>query len=147
MQSTKTYIAKPGEIEPRWYLIDATDLVVGRLSSQIAMMLMGKHRPTYTPHVETGDCVVVVNCEKVKYVGKNKWQQRRHTWYTGYMGLRTATAEKLRETHPERILHAAIRRMLPKNKLARKMLDRLKLYVGPNHPHQAQQPEPKTIVT
>lgn len=142
----KTYMAKPGEIAPRWWLVDANEKVVGRLATQIAMILMGKHRPTYTPHCETGDCVVVINCEKVTYTGR-KWQQRRHTWYTGYQGLRVATAEQIREKHPERILIAAVRRMLPKNKLAAKMLDRLKVYAGPEHPHQAQQPELKALST
>lgn len=146
MTGTKTFMARPGEVESRWYVVDATDKVVGRLAAQLAMMLMGKNRPTYTPHVECGDSVVIINCEKIKYTGKRKWQQRTHTWYTGYHGQRSVTAEKLRETHPERIIQAAVRRMLPKNKLASKMLDRLKVYAGPNHPHQAQQPELKTII-
>ncbi|HEY1067586.1 MAG TPA: 50S ribosomal protein L13 [Pirellulales bacterium] len=142
----RTYVAKPGELEHKWFLVDATDKVVGRLASQIAVILMGKHRPTYTPHVDTGDCVVVVNCEKIKYTGK-KWDQRAHKWYTGYQGLRSRTARQIRDTHPERILFEAVRRMLPKNKLAYKMILKLKIYAGPDHPHQAQSPEPKNLTT
>ncbi len=139
---TKTYMAKPGEVQAQWWLIDATDQVVGRLASRIAMMLMGKHRPTYTPHVDTGDFVIVVNAEKVRFTGK-KWDQKVYTRYTGYTRLRTETAGHLRQRAPERILLQAVRRMLPKNKLGRRMLSKLKVYVGPNHPHQAQQPRLK----
>ena len=134
-------MAKPGEITRRWYLVDATDNVLGRLASDIAVILMGKHRPTYTPHVDTGDFVVVVNVEKVALSGK-KWEQKTYTWYTGYPGLKQQTAADRRKTSPDRLLRDAVRRMLPKNKLARQMLSKLKLYVGPDHPHQAQQPEP-----
>lgn len=136
----KTYVAKPGEVEQKWHLIDATDKVVGRLASEIAVILMGKHRPTYTPHVDTGEFVVVVNAEKVAFSG-NKWQQKKYTWYTGYPGLRTVTAEERLQRKPELILTEAVRRMLPKNKLGRKMLSKLKVYTGPDHPHQAQEPE------
>jgi len=139
--STKTYVAKPGEIEAKWWLVDAEDKIVGRLASDIATILMGKHRPTYTPHVDTGDYVVVTNCEKVVFGGK-KWGQKTYTWYTGYPGLRSETAEQRLERHPELILTEAVRRMLPKNKLATQMLSKLKVYVGNEHPHQAQQPEP-----
>ena len=144
MSATKTYMAKPGQVDQKWLLVDASDKVVGRLASDIAVILMGKHRPEYTPHVDTGDYVVVVNVEKVVYTG-NKWEQKRHTWYTGYTGLRSETAGARRDKQPERILREAVRRMLPKNKLGRKMLAKLKLFVGPNHPHQAQQPEPKDL--
>jgi large subunit ribosomal protein L13 len=136
---TKTYRAKPGEIAEKWLVVDATDKVVGRLASDIAMILMGKHRPTYTPHVLCGDAVVVVNAEKVQFTGK-KWQKKEYTWFTGYTGLRSETAERRMSRHPERILREAVRRMLPKNKLAFKMIQRLKIYAGPNHPHQAQEP-------
>ena len=139
--SMKTFMAKPGEVEQRWVLVDATNRRVGRLASEIAMMLMGKHRPTYTPHVDTGDHVVVINAEKVEFSGK-KWEQKVYRWYTGYMGLRSETAEHRRERRPELILEEAVRRMLPKNRLGRVMLDKLKVYAGPEHPHQAQQPEP-----
>jgi large subunit ribosomal protein L13 len=138
---TTTYIAKPGEVEQKWLLIDATDKIVGRLASQIAVRLMGKHRPTYTPHVDTGDFVVVVNADKVKLSGK-KWEQKEYRWNTGYPGQKSVKAIDRFERHPERILHEAVRRMLPKNKLANKMLAKLKIYAGPDHPHQAQQPTP-----
>jgi large subunit ribosomal protein L13 len=138
---TTTYMAKPGEIEQKWLLVDATDQIVGRLAAQIAVRLMGKHRPTYTPHVDTGDFVVVVNAEKVKFSG-NKWQQKEYRWNTGYPGQKSVKAIDRLERHPERILHEAVRRMLPKNKLAFKMLSKLKIYAGPDHPHQAQQPTP-----
>ena len=144
MVATKTFVAKPGQIEQKWWIVDASGKSVGRLASDIAMILMGKHRPTYTPHVDTGDFVVVVNVEKISFSGK-KWEQKVYTRYTGYPGQKSETAGEIREKAPERILHMAVRRMLPKNKLARQMLQKLKLYVGPDHPHQAQQPEPKDL--
>ncbi|MBN1851418.1 MAG: 50S ribosomal protein L13 [Pirellulales bacterium] len=140
----KTYMAKPNEIEKRWLLVDATGCIVGRLASQIAVVLMGKHRPTYTPHVDTGDFVVVVNAEKVVFTGK-KWDQKRYTWYTGYPGLKAVSARERFKRKPEMILREAVRRMLPKNKLGRKMLSKLKIYAGPEHPHQAQFPEPANM--
>jgi large subunit ribosomal protein L13 len=140
----KTYMAKPGEIERKWLLVDATDKVVGRLASEIAVILMGKHRPHYTPHVDTGDFVVVVNAEKVVFTGK-KWQQKEYRWYTGYPRQRSMTAAERRNRHPELILTEAVRRMLPKNKLGRKMLSKLKVYAGPDHPHQAQPVEPAPL--
>lgn len=139
-ETMKTYMAKPAEVEPKWLLVDATDKVVGRLASDIAVRLMGKHRPTYTPHVDTGDFVVVVNAEKVKFTG-NKWEKKRYTWYTGYPQQRSISAGERLERQPERILREAVRRMLPKNKLASQMLSKLKIYTGSNHPHQAQNPE------
>lgn len=135
-----TYMAKPGAVEQKWLLVDATDKVVGRLASEIAVILMGKHRPTYTPHVDTGDFVVVVNCEKVRFTGK-KWDQKTYAWYTGYPGQRKVNAADRLAKHPELILREAVRRMLPKNKLGAAMLTKLKIYAGPDHPHQAQQPE------
>ncbi len=142
--NTKTFVAQPGQIDQKWWLVDASDKVVGRLASEIAMVLMGKHRPTYTPHVDTGDFVVVVNVEKVRFTGK-KWQQKKYNWYTGYMGLRSETAEKRRDRRPELILQEAVRRMMPKNRLAVKMMDKLKVYAGGEHPHQAQQPVPREM--
>jgi large subunit ribosomal protein L13 len=144
MTTTRTYMARPGDIEPKWWLVDATDKVVGRLASDIAVILMGKHRPTYTPHVDTGDFVVVINAEKVVFTGK-KWGHKEYTWYTGYPGQKSESAAKRRQRKPEMILHEAVRRMLPKNKLARKMLSKLKIYAGDQHPHQAQKPEPKDL--
>ncbi|HQU43705.1 MAG: 50S ribosomal protein L13 [Planctomycetia bacterium 21-64-5] len=140
----KTYMAKPGEVEQKWWLVDASDKVVGRLASDIAMILMGKHRPTYTPHVDTGDHVIVVNAEKVAFTGK-KWDQKRYTWYTGYTRLRSETAAERRERKPEKIITDAVRRMLPKNKLAVAMLNKLKVYSGAEHPHQAQMPEAREL--
>lgn len=137
----KTYMAKPGEIERKWLVVDATDKVLGRLASDIAVILMGKHRPTYTPHVDTGDFVVVINADKVALSGQ-KWDQKRYTWYTGYSGQRSESAAQRRDRRPELIVSEAVRRMLPKNKLATKMLSKLKVYAGSDHPHQAQQPTP-----
>jgi large subunit ribosomal protein L13 len=134
-------MAKPGEVEQQWWLFDAEDQVLGRLASKIATILMGKHRPTYTPHVDTGDFVVVLNAEKV-FLSGNKWQQKKYTWYTGWPGLRSETAETRREKDPTLIVSEAVRRMLPKNKLGRKMLSKLKIYAGTDHPHQAQDPQP-----
>jgi large subunit ribosomal protein L13 len=139
-------MAKPAEVKPTWWLVDATDKVVGRLASDIAVILMGKHRPTYTPHVDTGDFVVVINADKVVFTGK-KWQQKQYTWYTGYPGLRKETAARRMQRKPEMILREAVRRMLPKNKLAVKMLSKLKIYTGDQHPHQAQQPKLKELGT
>ena len=136
----KTYMAKPAEVEQKWLLVDAADKIVGRLASDIAVRLMGKHRATYTPHVDTGDFVVVVNAEKVKFTGK-KWEQKEYTWYTGYPRQRSISAGDQLERHPERVLSEAVRRMLPKNKLGAAMLKKLKVYAGPDHPHGAQQPE------
>ncbi|MDR0609038.1 MAG: 50S ribosomal protein L13 [Planctomycetaceae bacterium] len=137
----KTYMAKPNEVPQKWYLVDGTDKVVGRLASDIAMILMGKHRPTYTPHVDTGEYVIVTNVDKIVFTGK-KIDQKKYTWYTKWPGLRTETARHRLEHNPEIVLTEAVRRMLPKNKLAKKMLSKLKVYrSGVAHPHQAQQPE------
>ena len=144
MVATKTYMAKPGQVDQKWWLVDADQKIVGRLARDIAVVLMGKHRPTYTPHVDTGDFVVVVNAEKVAFSG-NKWGNKTYTWYTGYPGQKSETAGRRLERQPERILRDAVRRMLPKNKLGRKMISKLKIYTGPDHPHQAQQPEPREM--
>jgi len=141
-----TYMAKAGAVEQKWLLVDATDKIVGRLASEIAVILMGKHRPTYTPHVDTGDFVVVVNCEKVRFTGK-KWDNKTYAWYTGYTGQRTITAGDRLQRAPELILRESVRRMLPKNKLGTVMLSKLKLYRGASHPHQAQQPEPTELAS
>lgn len=141
---TKSFCAKPGEVEQKWYLVDASQKVVGKLATEIAMILMGKHRPTYTPHVDTGEYVVVVNAEKVVLTGR-KWDKKEYTYYTGYTNLRRETARERLENKPEEVLTEAVRRMLPKNKLAVRMLEKLKVYAGPNHPHQAQNPQPKDL--
>jgi large subunit ribosomal protein L13 len=134
--------AKAGQLTPQWYVIDATDMVVGRLAAQIAPILMGKHRPTYTPNIDTGDYVIVTNVEKVVFTG-NKWQQKSYQRYSGHPGgQKEETAWKLLKRRPERILHLAVQRMMPKNKIGRHMLSKLMLYTGPTHPHQAQAPSP-----
>lgn len=143
MPGTKTYNAQTAELPKSWFLVDGTDQIVGRIASDIAVVLMGKHRPEYTPHVDTGDFVVVVNCDKVKFTG-NKLDQKVYTWYTGYTGLKTEPAGRRLQRKPEKVLHDAVRRMLPKNKLGRKMLSKLKIYTGSEHPHASQNPKPLT---
>lgn len=140
MPGTKTFVAKPGQIEKQWFLVDGTDQIVGRLAGDIAVILMGKHRPTYTPHVDTGDFVIVTNVDKIQFTG-NKWEEKTYTWYTGYPGQKSITARDRLSKKPEMILREAVRRMLPKNKLGRKMLSKLKLYTGSDHPHSSQKPE------
>lgn len=142
MPTTKTYMARPGEIEAKWYIVDAADQTLGRLAAKIAMVLMGKHRPTYTPHVETGDNVIVLNAAKVHVTG-NKRQQKIYDWYTYYPGgYKTLTLQQMMDKHPERVIELAVQKMLPKNKLAHRLIKKLKVYAGTEHPHQAQQPEP-----
>lgn len=137
----KTYVAQPGQVKQKWWVVDATGKSVGRLASDIAVILMGKHRPEYTPHVDTGDFVIVINAGKVVYTGR-KWSQKRYTWYTGHTGLRSETAAERAARKPTQVLRDAVRRMLPKNRLATKMLEKLKIYAGDHHLHQAQMPEP-----
>ena len=135
-----TFMAKPGQLPQRWFVIDATDKVVGRLAVQIANILRGKHRPEYTPHIDTGEFVIVVNVEKVRFTG-NKLDTQTYNWYTRYPGgYKTATAREWLQKHPERILLEAVKRMVPRNRLGRQQMTKLKLYAGPSHPHQAQQP-------
>jgi large subunit ribosomal protein L13 len=143
--SVRTYTPKPGEVERRWHVIDATDIVLGRLASQTAILLRGKHKPTFAPHVDTGDFVVIVNAEKVALTGAKREQKKayRHSGYPG--GLRAVGYAELLERHPERAVEKAVRGMLPKNVLGRAQLRKLKVYRGPDHPHQAQQPEPYQI--
>jgi large subunit ribosomal protein L13 len=140
MPRIKTYMAKPGEIQPKWWVVDAKDKVLGRMAGEIAVRLMGKHRPTYTPHIDTGDFVIVVNAEQVAVSG-NKRETKVYTWYTGYPGQKSETLGRRLDRQPERVIRDAVRRMLPKNKLASKMLSKLKIYTGSQHPHQAQSPE------
>ncbi|MHC5541622.1 50S ribosomal protein L13, partial [Singulisphaera rosea] len=143
----KCYQAKAGELTKNWYVIDATDMVVGRLAAQIAPILMGKHRPTYTPYIDTGDFVIVTNVDKVVFTG-NKWQQKFYQRYSGHPGgQKEEQAWKLLQRRPDRILHLAIQRMMPKNKIGRHMLGKLKLCVGPQHPHQAQAPIPLEAIS
>jgi large subunit ribosomal protein L13 len=135
-------IGPKGEMPPRWFVIDATDKVVGRLAVQIANVIRGKHRPEYTPHIDTGEFVIVVNAEKVRFTGK-KWDSETYQSYSHYPGgLKVQTArEVLAGPRPERILYEAVKRMVPRNKLGRQQMTKLKVYVGPTHPHQAQQPQ------
>ena len=131
------------EADRRWFVVDATDQVLGRLAVRIAMVLMGKHKPTYTPHVDCGDHVIVLNAGKVKITGLRKKEEMIYQRYSGYPGgLKETTLAAMLQRHPDRVLHEAVRRMLPKNSLARKMLKKMKLYTGDTHEHQAQQPEP-----
>ena len=137
----KSYIAKPNEVEKKWYVVDADGKTLGRLATQIALILRGKHKPEFTPHVDTGDFVVVVNAEKVVLTGK-KLDQSFHTHYTGHPGgLRQIPLRRILAEKPEQLIYNSVRGMLPKNKLGRKVLKKLKVYAGPNHKHEAQQPE------
>jgi large subunit ribosomal protein L13 len=137
-----TTLVKKEAVQPKWWLIDATDMVVGRLAVQIATILRGKHRPDYTPHVDTGDFIVVINCEKVKFTG-NKWDTKTYAAYSKYPGgLRLTSAKEYRERKPEFIIETAVKRMMPKNRLAAAQISKLKVYAGDSHPHQAQQPQP-----
>jgi large subunit ribosomal protein L13 len=133
-------MAKKGQVPQRWLVIDATDQVVGRLATRIATILRGKHRPEYTPHLDTGEFVVVINAEKVRFTGK-KMQTKTYQWYTHHPGgQRTVSAKELLAKHPERILLEAVRRMVPRNRLGRAQMTKLKIYAGADHPHQAQNP-------
>jgi large subunit ribosomal protein L13 len=137
----KTWNAKPAEVERRWYLVDADGETLGRLATRIADLLRGKGKPTYTPHVDTGDFVVVVNAEKIAVTGK-KLQQKRYYRHSGYPGgLRSRTLAAQLERRPTEVVRAAVKGMLPRNKLGRAQIGKLKVYAGPDHPHQAQQPE------
>jgi large subunit ribosomal protein L13 len=127
----------------RWFVVDATDQVLGRLAVRIANVLMGKHKPMYTPHIDTGDFVIVLNAGKIKTTGARKRQEVIYYRYTGYpSGLKKITMESMLARHPERVLREAVRRMLPKSALGARMLKKLRLFTGPTHEHQAQQPEP-----
>ncbi|MFB4313570.1 50S ribosomal protein L13 [Actinomadura sp. 21ATH] len=141
----RTYTPKPADVQRQWHVIDATDVVLGRLASQVAQLLRGKHKPIYAPHLDTGDFVVIVNAEKVALSG-NKLEQKRAYRHSGYPGgLRSVNYADLLEKHPERAVEKAIKGMLPKNSLGRKMFGKVKVYAGPDHPHQAQKPVPFEI--
>ena len=137
----KSYIAKPAEIDHRWYVIDAEDKTLGKLAAEVAMIQRGKKKPIYTPHVDCGDYVVVVNAEKVAVTGKKENQKiyRSHSGYPG--GLKETTLAELRAKKPEEIIRHAVKGMMPKGKLGRQMFKKLKVYAGPEHPHAAQNPE------
>ena len=141
----KTFTAKPAEVKRDWYVIDATGKTLGRMATEIARRLRGKHKPEYTPHIDTGDYIVVVNAEKVAVTG-NKAKDKMYHHYTGYMGgLKTTNFEKLVDEKPEHIIQTAVKGMLPKNPLGRAMFRKLKVYAGPEHQHTAQQPKPLDI--
>ncbi len=137
-----TRSAKPGEVVPTWHVVDAKDQVLGRMSTHIAVLLRGKHHALYTPHVDTGDFVIVINAEKVKLTGRKRENKRyyKHTGYTGSIKFKTAE-EILDGPHPDRVISHAVRGMLPKNNLGRKIFKKLKVYAGPDHPHAAQTPK------
>jgi large subunit ribosomal protein L13 len=141
----RTYTPKPADVERQWHVIDATDVVLGRLASQVATLLRGKHKPIFAPHLDTGDFVIIINADKVALSGKKLEQKKayRHSGYPG--GLRSMSYGDLMQKHPERAVEKAIKGMLPKNTLGRQMFSKLKVYTGPEHPHQAQQPVPYDI--
>ncbi|KAA3629539.1 MAG: 50S ribosomal protein L13 [Proteobacteria bacterium] len=140
-----TLSAKPAEVKRDWFVVDASDKVLGRLATEIALRLRGKHKAEFTPHVDTGDYIVVVNAEKVRVTG-NKLKDKIYHRHTGYIGnLKSVSLEKLLASHPERAIETAVKGMLPKNSLGRAMYRKLKVYAGPNHNHQSQQPQPLDI--
>ncbi len=138
----RTFSAKPSEVERDWYVVDATDKTLGRLASELAHRLRGKHKAVFTPHVDTGDYIVVINAEKVRVTGRKERDKvyHRHTGYPG--GLKSQAVAEVRATHPERLVERAVRGMMPKNRLGRDMLKKLKVYAGSEHRHHAQQPRP-----
>jgi large subunit ribosomal protein L13 len=137
----RTMSIRKEDVTRKWYVVDAENKVLGRLASEVAKILRGKHKPIYTPHVDTGDCVIIINAAKVALTG-NKWEQKRYRWHTGYPGgFREVSAAKMHERRPERVVELAIRGMLPKTKLGRAMFRKLKVYATETHPHAAQQPE------
>jgi large subunit ribosomal protein L13 len=141
----KTPLIKQKNINPKWHVVDADGKVLGRLASRVALLLRGKTKPTFSPHQDTGDFVVVINAKKVTLTGK-KWKEKIYTHHSGYPGgLKQASAEKIAEKKPERLITMAVQGMLPKNKMGRKLIKKLKVYAGDAHPHQAQQPEALTL--
>ncbi len=143
--TSKCFLAKPGQVERKWHIVSADAKPLGRLAARIAVVLMGKHKPTYTPHVDTGDFVIVTEAEKVKLTGR-KVEIMEHDYYTYHTSGRKVIPYKVMvEKHPERVIELAVRRMLPKSALGRRLLTKLKVYRGTKHPHQAQTPEPLTI--
>lgn len=136
----KTYMAKPAEVERKWYVVDATDMVLGRLASQVAMVLRGKNKPTFTPNVDTGDYVIIINADKVRLTGK-KLENKYYRYHTGYIGgLKEVQYKKLMAEKPEFVVYKAVKGMLPKNAIGRTMIKKLHVYAGNEHNHQAQQP-------
>lgn len=145
MYTQKSFSLKQDEINRKWWVVDATDMVVGRLATEIATLLRGKNKPTFTPNQECGDFVVVTNAEKVKLTGK-KWDKKIYNWHSGYIGgIKARTAKEQLVKHPELIVMEAVKGMLPKSTLGRKQLTKLKVFIGPEHEHEAQKPEVLTI--
>ena len=141
----KTYTPKPDEIEDQWWLVDAEGHTLGRLASRIATILRGKHRPTFSPHLDVGDHVVVINAEKIVVTGK-KLEQKTYYRYSGYPGgLSERTLGVMLDKHPDRVMKLAVRGMLPRNRMRRRLMRKLKVYAGPDHPHAAQSPQPLTL--
>lgn len=141
----RTYTPKPGDITRNWYVIDATDVVLGRLASQVATLLRGKHKPTFAPHVDGGDFVIVINADKIALTGAKLADKKTYT-HSGFPGgLKSTTYVEMLAKHPTRAVERAVRGMLPKTTLGRQQLDKLKIYAGPEHPHAAQQPQPFVI--
>ncbi len=141
----KTFSAKPEEVRRDWFVVDATDKTLGRLATELASRLRGKHKPEFTPHVDTGDHIVVVNAERIRVTG-NKMADKTYYRHTGYVGnLKSITLEKLLEKSPEQVITIAVKGMLPKNRLGRAMLKKLRVFAGPEHSHAAQQPQPLEI--
>jgi len=138
----RTYSAKPGEIERDWYVVDASEHTLGRLATRIATVLRGKHKAAFTPHVDTGDFIIVINADKINLTGR-KLDQKYYHRYSGYAGgLKSVDAATVRSEYPERIMQSAVKGMLPKNRLSRQLIKKLKVYAGPEHPHAAQNPQP-----
>lgn len=142
----KTYVAKEGEITKKWYLVDATDKILGRMATRVATILMGKHKPTYTPHIDTGDFVIITNASKIKLTGK-KTSTKFYQRYSGYGGRNVTPFEKMFAKHPDYVVREAVRKMLPKTKLGSHMIDKLKVYGDATHLHQSQKPEILNIET
>ena len=142
MPLPRTYVATPKDIEKNWFVIDAADLVLGRLASLVAMRVRGKHKPTYTPNMDCGDHIIIVNAEKVRLTG-NKRSQKTYYWHTGYPGgIKSRTADKILDgSHPERVIKKAVQRMITRGPLGRKQMSNLRVYGGNEHPHEGQQPE------
>jgi large subunit ribosomal protein L13 len=140
-----TYSARDTDVQGKWYVVDASGAILGRLASAVAARLRGKHSPLFTPHVDTGDFVIVINADKIRLTGK-KWVQKLYQRHSGYIGgLKTASAKELMEKRPEELIRRAVKGMLPKNKLGSRLYTKLKVYKGGEHPHQAQQPEPLKV--
>ena len=145
MINARTVFLKPEQVDRTWWVVDAKDLILGRMAAKIARILQGKHRPSFTPNTDTGDHVIVVNAEKIRVTGA-KARNKEYDWYTGYTnGRKVLRYDEMIKRHPTRPVELAVRRMMPKGRLGRRMFAKLKVYAGPTHPHQAQQPQPLAL--